>query len=229
LADIGLINKFVELIFQIPRGSMSDIDPKEMTEELSSKQAQETDFDALLSRGETLLRSGDVDGALGQLLALQERYVAATRLFYVIGEAYMRGMDLREGVRYKTLYEVLTSTLNAQRLVKARGEEATSGRYLEGGLSELQRQQARQEPQKIDAPATHHTAAMGQELMRQGHFNKALQIFDRLVQAHPQDEGLLEARETARRKSRESQLLGVLERWLHNIEDMKSGRSREHD
>ncbi len=204
---------------------MSDTNVREIFDGVPAKHAQATDFDALLGRAQTLLNSSDFDGALEQLLILQDKYIAATKLFDMIGEAYMRGLDFRQGVRYKTLYEVLTSTLSAQKLAKApfvACETTPMPRTSESDVAE----QAFNEPQAAASPPmTHCTAAMGQELLRQGHFDKALQIFERLLEKNPQDETLLEGKETARKKSREKRLLGVLERWLHNIELMKTGRS----
>jgi hypothetical protein len=204
---------------------MSDSNSKDVFDDVPQKQAQTTDFEALLWKAEKLMKSSDLDGALEQLLFLQEKYVAATRLFDMLGDAYMRGLDFRQGVRYKTLYEVLTSTLNAQKLARPAEGEPGPGQLALVGTDQLGEQPDREEPEAMPAPTTHLTAAMGQELLRQGHFEKALQVFDRLLAKNPQDEALLEAREKARRKSRERRLMGVLERWLHNIEHMKSGRS----
>jgi hypothetical protein len=204
---------------------MTDTHSKDIFQGVPEKDTQTTDFDALLGRAQALLSCADFEGALQQLLILQEKYVAATRLFDMIGDAYMGGLDFRQGVRYKTLYEVLTSTLSAQRLAQpglAACDFADIPRTKETDLAEHTFSEL---PESVPAPMTHCTAAMGRELLRQGHYDKALEIFERLLEGNPQDESLREGKDTARRKSRERRLLGVLERWLHNIEHMKSGRS----
>jgi uncharacterized protein HemY len=199
-----------------------------MSQENSADQRQSTDFDVLLGRAERLLESSELEAALQELLVLQEKYVAATRVFDLIGEAYMRGLDFKQGIRYKTLHEVLSSTLSAQGLGRPLGGERTTRvRASEGSAAE-------EDSDSSSAPAgspptTHLTAAMGHELSRQGHYAKALEIFEALLQRKPEDETLVEARETTRKKLRERKLLGVLERWLTNIEDMKANRASEHD
>lgn len=205
---------------------MSDNNSKEIVADVTEAHAQTTDFDALLGRAQMLLNSSDIEGALEQLLILQEKYVAATRLFDMIGEAYMRGLDFRQGVRYKTLYEVLTSTLSAQKLARPRPVEPLPVSATSPGETEPPERAATEEPEAAPPLMTHCTAAMAHELLRQGHFDKALQMFERLLEKNPQEASLLEGKETARRKSRERRLMGVLERWLHNIEHMKSVRSR---
>jgi tetratricopeptide (TPR) repeat protein len=71
------------------------------------------------------------------------------------------------------------------------------------------------------------TAAMGHEFLRQGHFQRALELFETLVQRDPADGSLREARDLALKKSKEKQLLEKLHGWLANVEVMKSGRFPE--
>ena len=66
------------------------------------------------------------------------------------------------------------------------------------------------------------TASMAEEFMRQGHFGRALEIFRALSERHPGDSYLQDALESAEKKNREKQLLGVFQRWLKNIETMKT-------
>ncbi|MEW6351055.1 MAG: hypothetical protein AB1646_18515 [Thermodesulfobacteriota bacterium] len=66
------------------------------------------------------------------------------------------------------------------------------------------------------------TLAMGHEFLRQGHFHRAQEIFRVLSERHPGDPSIAEALESAMKKNREKQLLGVFQRWLKNIEMMKS-------
>jgi hypothetical protein len=68
---------------------------------------------------------------------------------------------------------------------------------------------------------------MGHEFIRQGHFDRALEIFTLLAARHPEDQSLQEAKEEARKKGRQNMVLEVLQRWLGNIERMKSSHPSE--
>jgi uncharacterized protein HemY len=206
---------------------MSDTNPTEIGHDGATTQPQTTDFDVLLAQAERLLDSSDWEAALEQLLVLQEKYVAATRLFEMIGDAYMRRRDFEQGIRYKTLHEVLKSTLNAQRLCRPQGRERAQASAPRAGEMEVSDESPKPQTPPVSPPITHCTSAMGHELFRQGHYEKALEIFDALLEKKPEDDALVEARDAARKKIRERRVLGVLEKWLSNIESMKSGRTRE--
>jgi hypothetical protein len=66
------------------------------------------------------------------------------------------------------------------------------------------------------------TAAMGMEFLRQGHFGRAVEIFDMLVERNPEDRVLRDARERARRKMKEKKVLDTLQGWLGNAKLMKA-------
>ncbi len=66
------------------------------------------------------------------------------------------------------------------------------------------------------------TVAMAHELLRQGHFQRAREILTVLSERYPGDPSIQEALESSMKKFREKQLLGVFQRWLKNIEMMKS-------
>ncbi len=66
------------------------------------------------------------------------------------------------------------------------------------------------------------TAAMGMEFLRQGHFGRAVEIFDMLVERNPDDKVLREARERARRKMKEKKVLDTLQGWLGNAKFKKA-------
>ena len=66
------------------------------------------------------------------------------------------------------------------------------------------------------------TSAMGHEFMRQGHYDRAVEIFDVLIQKHPEDSALKQARETARKRGMETKMVGVLSGWLGRVDKMKS-------
>jgi cytochrome c-type biogenesis protein CcmH/NrfG len=62
---------------------------------------------------------------------------------------------------------------------------------------------------------------MAHEFMRQGHYDRALSIFNTLMEKRPADQELRAAMEKARRKSREKTVLAVLQGWLENIQRMR--------
>jgi hypothetical protein len=68
---------------------------------------------------------------------------------------------------------------------------------------------------------------MGDELMRQGHYDRASEIFALLAARHPEDQSLQDAKEQARKKGRQTLVLDILQRWLGNIERMKSSHTSE--
>ena len=205
---------------------MSDTIPREMAEDSALNQAQNADFEALLVQAQSLLRDSKLDDALEQLLLLQEKYVAATRLFDMIADVYVKRGELEHGIRYKTLFKVLTGTLGAQSLSKPCGTvpSVPEPTRIEEGKDE----EEAEPPEKPEFPPI-CTSEMAHEFLRQGHYEKALAQFNRLLEENPEKDALLTGRDTALKKLRERRLLGVLERWLDNIEHMKSGRTREHD
>ncbi len=69
------------------------------------------------------------------------------------------------------------------------------------------------------------TATMGQECVRQGHYDRAIEIFNKLAQKNPNDLSLKEGMERARKKKNEKELLSVLQHWLKNLDTIKSGRN----
>jgi hypothetical protein len=71
------------------------------------------------------------------------------------------------------------------------------------------------------------TAAMGLEFMRQGHFDRAAELFDELVRKHPEDESLREARDRARNRGREKKVVERLNGWLGNVKLMKLSQPSE--
>jgi hypothetical protein len=204
---------------------MSEFDEKQVGEGRVVNQQQEACFEEVLERAENLFRSSDDEGALRLLLDLQERYVAATRLFDLLGEILIRRGALGEGIRYRTLFQILSSTLQIQ------GHDA---QIATGPAPVRPARPSGEGPRPSDStgpnafalPTSHVTAAMGRQLMQQGHYDQAQNVFDSLLAKNPDDEELRAARESARRKIREKRVLGILERWLHHIDRMKSDRSR---
>ncbi len=175
-------------------------------------------FDRSLSRARQYIKTGRLDEALELLLGLESRYVDAVSLFDLLGEVLLARGNFKEGIRYKTLHEVLRGTFQIAIDESSRDALAVSG--LRSSVSDGGIAVGEPEPD-LDALAP-VTPAMGHEFMRQGHYEQAVRVFDRLVARTPDDASLKGAREVALKKDKEKKLLGVFQRWLKNIEQMKS-------
>ncbi|MBI5571049.1 MAG: hypothetical protein HY914_13985 [Desulfomonile tiedjei] len=205
---------------------MNGADPGETSNATNSSSSALAPFEELLATARARYESADLDGALDILLGLEKRYLAATPLFELLGNVCIKRGDLRRAVRYKTLYEMICAALNVER--RAEFPESESLAVL---LEKQKPVEKRMEPpcaakeDEIGPPPTHFTAAMGHELMKQGHYGQALHVFNVLVEKNPEDGALREAREKARRKARERHVVGILERWLDNVQRLTADRA----
>lgn len=181
-----------------------------------------SEFQAQLIRAEKLIKEGQHEQALRILHELERALVAGVRVFDLLGDAMMHVGDVSQAVRYRTLYEVMSAILCTQGLVTDLEVSTASSSPWPGAGAGIEA-----EPPGYAAPTTHFTTAMGHELMRQGQYGRALKIFSVLAQKYPDDPSLRDARDAAIRKGKEKQVLGVLERWLHNIEDIKARRPKD--
>ncbi|MCA1961668.1 MAG: tetratricopeptide repeat protein [Desulfomonile sp.] len=204
------------------------------------------DLDQTLTRARSLLQSGEFDACLDVLAVLEKKYVRAVGIFELLGELHLKLGNLEEGIRYKTLYETLRGTLQiAGETRKAYRQDVLPARECEAppvGETEPEWPAPAVEPAvrpefrsfapefrpDVLMPKTGGlfpvTTAMGEEFVRQGHFDRAVAIYEQLLKRHPEDEGLKTSLNNARRKMREKKMLGVLQTWLSNIEKMKSSR-----
>jgi tetratricopeptide (TPR) repeat protein len=223
LEGIGLFNKTIEL--KCPRAkeaSMSQIEPTARTTANSCPYSASADFERAVKKAQDLLESSDFDAALELLSVLEDRYMRCARLFDLLGEVFLKKGDLEEGIRYKTVHEVLRGTFRIAAEHAARRRRG--GRLGPGaGLSEGPVSTGEQsEDQLAEYPTT---VAMAQLLMKQGHFDRAAKIFAKLANMHPDDRELQEAKERARKKRSEKELVGILRSWLGAIDRMKLNRS----
>ncbi|MBI4963632.1 MAG: hypothetical protein HY913_10175 [Desulfomonile tiedjei] len=220
---------------------MSSPDDKVLLREFSCPFSAGIEFEQVLSKAEALLHDADLESALELLTRLETKYVDAAKLFDLLGEVLLRRGNIEQGIRYKTLHEILKGTFkiaSAESIAQVRpaAQRPLGARAASEPLAgiappcdvhkEASRvRDAEEEARRKRAEFIPVTAAMGREFMRQGHFDKAFEIFSLLLQKNPEDESLIQARERARKKSSEKKLLWVLQRWLENIEQMKAGRS----
>jgi len=204
------------------------------------------DLDQALNRARSLLQSGEFDACLDVLAVLEKKYVRAVSIFELLSELHLKLGHLEEGTRYKALYETLRGAFQiAGETTKAYREEVLEARESEAPpapetipewpapvpepavLPEFRSFAPELRPEVL-TPGSGGlfpvTTAMGEEFVRQGHFDRAASIYEQLLKRHPEDEGLKSSLNDARRKMREKKMLGVLQSWLSNIENMKSSR-----
>lgn len=185
-------------------------------------------FQSCVDRARVLIEKGEIDSAIELLAQLEYEYIRGATIFGLLGDALLKRGDIQDGVRYKTLFQVLKGTFEIVGEETARNLRVSLGTYRSEAEAAGPKGTAPLSPESEDqafGDFVPHTASMGQELLRQGHYQRALQIFDRLVEESPEDESLREARELAVRKMREAKLLHIYRQWLKNIEQIKSGES----
>lgn len=189
----------------------------------STTEPYRVSFSAGLKSAETLMKLKDWEGAIDLLSNLQAEYVKSVRVFDLMGDVLLKQGNTKEGVRFKTLHEVLRGTFKIV-------EEETS--YADVSTADKDSVDSVKVSQVvIDRPTDEAsdyfplTESVAKECMRQGHFDKGVAVLTKLLRERPGDKALETALEEAREKQRGKQLLKIFQQWLKNIEEMKSGRA----
>ena len=189
--------------------------------------SQDLGLEEGLKQAKALLNKNDLERALELLTRLETGFIRGIELFDCMGEVLLRQGNALEGAHYKTLYRVLQGTFSE--LMKDVRDFRPAG-----GAAALEAESPKQwlpssEPSRESVEKDDEflpvTSAMAHTFMSQGHFARALSIFDRLLIQNPDDTSVREAREQALKKKKKKELLEVLQRWLSTIEQMKSDRS----
>jgi hypothetical protein len=192
-------------------------------------------MESRLERASDLLKSNAPGEAVEILRGLEREYVRCSRLFSLLGEALISSGKIEEGIRYKTLHEILRGTFqtldDVSRLTarpRAEIPEVRPESSERGSLVTLPEEEPPVAETVEEAPEPEVslplTATMGHECVRQGHYDKAIDIFRKLALKNPNDSSLNEGIERARKKKNENELLSVLQHWLKNLDTIKSGR-----
>ena len=105
---------------------MSSPDAKDLTKQFSCPYSAGMEFEQVLRKAQALLSEADLEGALELLTHLEKKYVNAARLFDLLGDVLLRRGSIEEGIRYKTLHEILKGTF-----------KIAAGNALKYGVSEL--------------------------------------------------------------------------------------------
>ncbi|MEW6140666.1 MAG: hypothetical protein AB1733_20785 [Thermodesulfobacteriota bacterium] len=191
----------------------------------------ELDFETGLKRARLLHETGEHESAIRLLEELEHKYVYAVEVFDILGDALLAKGDVAAGIRYKTVHQVLKGTFRIigdrsprQKSIPVVDLEAAQTTEEEAGR-EVIHAVTPAEVGEVDESVVPITRSMAQQLMSQGHYDRAAGILDRLVLQNPDDDSLRKTRDVARRKQREKRLLEVFQRWLGNIEQMKASES----
>lgn len=203
---------------------MSDTESYSNATETRTAKPGAIDFSAGLKNAEILIEAKDWEGALDVLTHLQVQYMDAVRIFDLMGDVLLRKGRTKEGIRFKTLHEVLKGTF---RIVD---EETSAGDLI--GPPKKAAYPVREPRGVVSEPPTAGefeyfplTESVAKECLRQGHFDRAVAVLTKLLREKPGDRALGAALEEARKKQRGKQLLRVFQQWLKNIEQMKGGRA----
>ncbi len=177
------------------------------------------------------------------LLRLAGEYVRSAKIFLLLGNLKTNSGDVIQGERYRTLYDALKGTFESVLGNAVRPPEHwLSDRQLgvETGLGSLVGvQQATHSPARDNirdstnlpgildvAPVT---VAMGRQFLKQGHFRKALNIFNKLLEQKPEDSDLLNLQDQTAKKVKETHVVNVLHHWLENIGRIKNPETEKHE
>lgn len=201
------------------------------------------DFEQTLNEAKRLLDGPDTSTALALLHQLEQKYIKAVAVFDLIGDALLKQGVLEEGIRYKTLHEVLKGTFKIAMEESSRSRKTSATPFPIGTSTKIPTLPVFGkttdviliDSMKVGGAGTGDTtcvddvlpvtAAMGQELLRQGHYDRAFYVFSRLLQNNPDNEELALARDKAKKAASEKKVVGVLQKWLKNIENFKDDRS----
>jgi tetratricopeptide (TPR) repeat protein len=180
----------------------------------------ELDFEQGLDQARSLFEDSDLEGAFRLLQNLEAKYISASSLFDLLGEVLLRKGDVEQGLHYKQLHQVLNRTLQI-----ARGAVPKKREVAVAPITEISPSSSELEQDFPDMSYAPVTEAMAHELMRQGHFDKAAEILNILLQQNPEDGSLKEILDEATKKGTENPVLTTLGGWLNNIKDIKASRS----
>jgi hypothetical protein len=230
--------------------TMSGTQRKDFSTEFSCPYSAGTDFEDAIAKARSLFADGDLEGAHELLSHLEKRFVRAARLFDLFGDVLLQRGFVKDGIRYKTLHEILKGTFKIAKEEADALESRMRGFSSPASVPDLDAlatpeagpddvDQASGVPpawsSELDEPDSSEdagplfpvTVAMGREFMRQGHYGRAVEVFDTLAQKNPDDPELHEALKRAGEMMRKKKLLGILQGWLENIENMKAKHPTE--
>ncbi len=210
-------------------GTSAERNNSEMTAELFQESvpedpsaAAEQTFEERLKQARILYQNSNFDGAFKILRALEPRYMAASSLFGLLGDVLVKKGALEQGLHYKQLHERLDQMLQIGHGISERKLEDKHEPSVETSFAPEFPEEAEFDSDIPYAPAT---AAMAQELIRQGHYEKASRILNFLLEQNPGDESLKPISYELAKKRGETRVLRTLGDWLNNIIYIKSNRS----
>ncbi len=188
-----------------------------------TSEPSEANFSGGLKNAETLIKLKNYDAALDLLSRLQAEYVDAVRVFDLMGDVLLKQGNTKEGIRFKTLHEVVKGTFRIVKEEISLADLRLSAKAV--SCAEEPRESAKDQSDEEDSEYFPLTESVAKECVRQGHFDRAAAVLTKLLRDKPGDADLLAALEEARKKQKGKKLLKVFQQWLDNIEQMKTGRA----
>lgn len=205
---------------------MSDIDESKAT---APESHNNPGIEELVEKAEFLLEEECFEEAIAVLRNVEARYIEYVRIFDLLGEALKYTGNNFEAIRYRTLHEVLKGTFGILQETRTPQEEIAGDLPSLGNESRptwkrtedrlAWQKSARGHKTHVDE--VHRTLSMGQEFVRQEHYDKALDIFDELAAKDPKNQAVVQAIESAVKKRNEKHVLKVLQKWLNNLDAVK--------
>ncbi|MGC8907987.1 MAG: hypothetical protein ACP5M0_11185 [Desulfomonilaceae bacterium] len=197
------------------------------------------EFFSELARARMLLEQGNIDACLNVLITLGADYRRGAQFVDLLGDAFLVKGDIHAGIRYKTLFEILTRVLDsvdkrAASLNETRERDRSSAASA-SFMPQFQSLRIPSEPDDEGAPEAHEpgfdsssfmpvTLAMGKQFLAQGHFDLAIGVFERLRQRDPLDHEVNDLLNQAKASKKRKTALHVLQKWLKNVESLKAQR-----
>jgi len=197
------------------------------------------EFFGELARARTLLEQGNIDSCLDVLTALRADYRRGAQLVDLLGDAFLEKGDIHAGIRYKTLFEILTKVLDSvdnqsESLhgTRERGRSSSAAASFMGQFQSLripstpddEGTREDQEPGFDSSSFMPVTLAMGKQFLAQGHYDLAIGVFARLHQRDPMDREVNDLLHQAKARKKRKAALLVLQKWLKNVESLKAQR-----
>ena len=164
------------------------------------------DLRARVILGLSYLRMNELDLAEAELLRAKEMLEINTVTYQALAELYDKKGDTQEAVRYRQLFETILAPAFAE------GEAEAHEPEIESLPEEI-------EHEKGEVA----TVTMAELYVKQGHLEKAIEVYRRVLQNSPRAEGLaarlaeLEKQVSSTKSART--LLSILESWQKKLHD----------
>ncbi len=195
------------------------------------------EFFSEITRAKMLLEQGNIDSCLDVLAALGADYRRGAQFVDLLADAFLEKGDVHDSIRYKTLFEILTKVLDSvDSHLASLSASRTHGGASASGDSSMRQLRSLTIPTAPEDEGMHQdhgsgfvssdvlpvTLAMGKQFLAQGHFDLAIEVFERLQQRDPTDHDLNDLLNRAKAGKKRKTALFVLRKWLKNVENLRA-------